>query len=146
MRPARVSFCNDLSEAMNGHEPPTCNLLKSTSQVIDIRWAIYVLVLKKNSIVKIYIGSGTASRGGVAQLFDVDDNALHLSQFDHKKSKLPSGVAEAVRDGFVIVHKGLLAWCSIPTTIDAARVRLLLVAIEAALSFQFWGMRPCDNE
>lgn len=49
-------------------------------------------------------------------------------------------MAAAVRPGYKIVHKGMLVWCLLPSAANIPRLRLLLVAIEATLTFAFWAV------
>lgn len=78
-----------------------------------------------------YTGSGTsASRGVTARLRQYDDGFL-----------LSTWVEDALDNAFVIVHKGLLCWCSVPTAALAPIYRLLFVAMEATFSYVFWAMR-----
>ena len=57
------------------------------------------------------------------------------------KSAIPKYMDQALKEGYTITHKGLLAWCPLPAAVDVARFRLLFVAMEAAFSFHFWAMR-----
>jgi hypothetical protein len=53
---------------------------------------------------------------------------------------------QALKEGYKITHKGLLAWCPLPAAVDVARIRLLFVAMEAAFSFYFWAMQSRDKD
>ena len=89
-------------------------------------------MLEKNGCrPRIYIGSGTsASRGITARLKQYDDGFL-----------ISTWVQEALDNGFIIVHKGLLCWCPIPTAAFVPIYRLLFIAMEATFSYVLWAMR-----
>jgi rubrerythrin len=94
-------------------------------------WAIYLLVLEKpGHRSKIYIGSGTSASGGFAARFGQYDNLLLL----------PLRVEDALNDGYIIVHKGLLYWSPIPRAALVPVYRLLFIALEAGFAYLLWAM------
>lgn len=46
-----------------------------------------------------------------------------------------------LRDGYTIVHKGILCHSLIPSPKKLARVRALYLALEATFTFAFWAMK-----
>jgi hypothetical protein len=96
-----------------------------------------LLVLEKATCrPKIYVGSGTESQYGVS---------VRLSQYDRKNS-LPRYVQQAIDDGYIIVHKGLLCWTAIPPPSLVPKIRLLFFLLEATFAYAFWAMRTTKND
>lgn len=129
---ATITFCAGLLDVLQSPTPPTVQFFKSLPEATLLCWGIYVLVLEKDGCrPRIYIGSGTsASRGVTARLRQYDDGFL-----------LSTWVEDALDNAFVIVHKGLLCWCSIPAAALVPIYRLLFVAMEATFSYVFWAVR-----
>ena len=114
-----VSFAPDLCTVFESPTPPDIDYFKTLPTQSEKRWGIYLLTLEKpDSRSKIYIGSGTAARGGVS---------TRLRQYDNK-STLPTYVRKALEDGYHIVHKGLLCWIEIPTPSMVPALQVLLTA------------------
>ena len=78
----------------------------------------------------VYIGSGTTVlRGFLARFYQYDN-----------LSNLPLRVEDAINDGYIIVHKGLLYWSPIPPAALVPLYRLLFISLEASFAFMFWAM------
>ncbi|KAK5738549.1 carbamoyl-phosphate synthase (glutamine-hydrolyzing) cpa2 [Elasticomyces elasticus] len=123
---ASLSFAPGLLEAVQSATPPSVHWFKSLPTNHSKRWAVYALVLeKRGSVTMIYIGSGTNSNSGVKGRW----------------AELPQYVADALRDGYTIAHKGTLAWCPIPTAANIPRLRLLFLAMETAFAALFWAFK-----
>jgi hypothetical protein len=126
-------FPSGLGAMLKGQTAPTIQWFKSLPTGPTAGFIVYVLVLTKHGCrPKIYIGSGTSARWGGTQRFkDYDRWTL-----------LPSLVKAALEDGYVIAHKGLLAWTpSIPSERLAPKTRLLFLALEATFTYNFWALR-----
>jgi hypothetical protein len=96
------------------------------------RWAIYILVLENVCCrPRIYIGSGTDGGRGIQDRF--------MSYGGGRL--LPAYVENALKKGYTISHYGLLCWSPLPTPGLQPRLRLLILALEAAFSYVFWAMR-----
>lgn len=131
------AFCPGLFNAIQAAGPPPLSFFLGLPSDSVQRWGIYVLVLDKPAAVPlIYIGSGTASKGGVQTRFLEYDRDVHVSRY----------VRNALNNGYTIVHKGLLLWSPIPPVADIPRSRVLFVAIEAAMSFLFWAMKSQNKD
>ena len=65
----------------------------------------------------------------------------HEADLAEARLLLPRLVKSALDNGYTTVHKGLLLWSPIPSAGDIPKLRLLYIAIEAALSFCFWAMQ-----
>lgn len=126
-----LAFAPDLLEALQSDSPPPIAWFKSLPTGSTKRWAVYVLVLEKTgSRPEIYIGSGTDQDHGVR---------VRLRQHDTGKL-VPRFVEQALQDGYTIVHKGLLCWAPIPSAILRYPLRVLIIALEATLTWAFWAM------
>jgi hypothetical protein len=129
---ASLSFCPGLFEVLQCPTPSSLSWFEALPTVLVGTWGIYCLVLKKHGwIPLLYIGSGTAEKEGVKARFGEYDRGVHL----------PKYIEMAPKDGYSIVHKGILVSCSIPSAANIPKIRILLVAIEAAFSFMFWTMK-----
>ena len=130
---ANLSFAPGLFDAINASAPPTVHFFKNLPSHCFKIWAVYVLVFqKKGHTTRIYIGSGTNCAGRVR---------TRWTGYDRRDpSVMPRFVDKAFKDGYKIVHKGLLVWAPMPAAANVPIFRLLFVAMEAALSFVFWAM------
>lgn len=133
---AGLTFAPNLFDTIQAANPPPVSFFRGLSLGIDLDdvrlWAIYVIVLEKPGAQPlVYIGSGTAAKNGVR---------TRLRHYVPGHSLLPTRIPPALAEGYTIGHKGLLAWCPIPSAGDVPRLRLLFIALEAAMSFCFWTM------
>ncbi|KAJ9655835.1 carbamoyl-phosphate synthase (glutamine-hydrolyzing) cpa2 [Neophaeococcomyces mojaviensis] len=133
---ASLVFAPGLFEVIRASTPPTVAYFKSLPTDCTKIWGVYLLVLeKKGCRPKIYVGSGTQFEYGVSSRW---------SQYDHKR-KLPRYVEQALKEGYRIVHKGLLCWTPIPSPTVVPVLRVLFVAIEATFTFVLWAVH-CDTD
>ncbi|KAK5199734.1 Carbamoyl-phosphate synthase [Exophiala xenobiotica] len=139
---ACITFCPGLFEILQSATPPSIEWFKNLPTYDSLGdwflcWAIYALVLQKpGHRDKLYIGSGTSSFDGVV---------VRLNQYDDL-TMLPSRVEAAIDDGYVIVHKGLLCWISLPPPTLVPIYRLLFVALEATFAYMFWAMHATKGD
>lgn len=134
---AGFSFCPGLHDALNSGTPPTVGWFKSLPTAIPRTcWGVYVLVLEKSGSTPIlYFGSGTEKRRG-----------LPIRIADHRGNRLvPIYVGKAREDGYKITHIAPLATCPIPRASMVFPYRVLVVALEGAFSYVFWGMHHRDR-
>lgn len=133
---APLEFCPGLLSSMQASTPPSISFFRQLPDKGRRRWGIYAIVLKKTgSIPKVYIGSSTNSSGGIEKRF-----YSYGKNLTGNNAAVPQMVRKAVADNYEITHKGIIVWQRAPTAGDIPRQRLLLVAIEATLSFYFWTM------
>jgi hypothetical protein len=137
-RLANFTFCPDLFAILRGAEPPSIEwFLSLTTFVPKNVWGIYAIVLKKqNHRDLLYIGSATASKRGVRSRFGEYNSKKHLGK----------NVREALRNGYTIRHKALLAWCPIPRASKIPTYRTVVIALEAVFACYFWAMARCDHD
>lgn len=76
-----------------------------------------------------HIGVATNAKAGVE---------FRFAHYDDK-TVLPSYIEAAFAEGFVIVHKGLLCWITLPSAGAVPTNRLLLYALEATTRLPFLG-------
>ncbi|CVK83197.1 uncharacterized protein FMAN_00743 [Fusarium mangiferae] len=131
---ASLEFAPGLLDVVQSVVPPTIEFFKSLPTAELSQWGVYAIVLKKPGCSpKLYIGSGTSSRG-------VHDRLNQYSQC--RVNMLPVGVKAAFDDGFSITHQGVLCRIPMPTPACAPLNRLLIRALEATFGFLFWAMGP----
>ncbi|RDL36686.1 Clathrin heavy chain [Venustampulla echinocandica] len=125
-------FAPGLLDVVRSPTPPSVAYFKSLPTDVTKHWAVYLLVLEKPGCgPKIYIGSGTGELRGVVTRFYHYDNKTHLPRY----------IQHALDDGYMIVHKGLLCWCPIPTATNRFVVRAIFLAVEAVFSIVLCAMR-----
>lgn len=126
-----IVFCPGLFDILQASTAPTLAQLKSLPTNFSKRWGIYLLTLEKPlCLPKIYIGSGTSAASGVTA-------RLNMYTTGHG---LPKYVVEALNNGYIITHKGLLLWAPIPSAEDVPLLRALFVLLEATFCFVFWAV------
>jgi DNA-directed RNA polymerase subunit RPC12/RpoP len=131
MSSSLVVFAPGLLDVLLSETPPTVAYFMSLPKDIEKRWAVYLLVLTKlNCRPRIYIGSGTAKKRGVA---------LRFYQYDQKIA-LPCSIERTLNEGYTIASKGLLCWAPVPSALIRFPLRALFLAIESVLSLALWAM------
>jgi len=134
---AQIVFAPGLLDVLQCDDPPTVEYFKALPTLSDSKertWGVYLIVLEKADFEDLaYIGSGTQYRGiGLAQrLADYREDDGH---------KLPINVEAAIKAGYSIVHKGVLAQNPTPPAELMLAVRTLLVSIEGTLAALLWTM------
>lgn len=98
---------------------------------------IFSFSKKLNYRPRIYVGSGTDARDGVS---------ARLRRYG-KGGLLGRFVTQALDEGYIIQHKGLLCWTSIPSADIVPILRLLFVPrqLEATFTWFFWAVN-CKTE
>jgi hypothetical protein len=125
-------LCSRSVDVLRAATPPSVAYFKTLPTYVTKCLAVYLLVLEKpSSRPKIYIGSGTHVTRGVRARLHQYDAKTWLSQY----------VKQALDDGYMIMHKGLLCWCPIPAAAKIFPVRALLMVIEAAFATVLWATR-----
>lgn len=120
------TFCPGLFAILKASAPPSIEWFRALSSFPpkDV-WGIYIIVLtKRGHRHLLYTGSATAAARGVRSRFGEYDSHKHLGR----------NVKKALQNGYKIHHKALLAWCSIPKASKIPFYRIVVIALEAALS------------
>lgn len=134
-----LEFCAGLLPVLHASTPPSIDWflgLPSTDST-DKKWGIYIIVLRKpGHRYKLYIGSATAYYRGVRARFE---------EYDNSKT-LPRYVKAALKDGYTIQKKTLLAECPIPEAGNVPVYRVVLLALEAIFACYFWAMSKRDHD
>jgi len=126
-----MQFAPGLLAVLESALPPAIAYLKSLPTDFDDKWAVYVLVAEKPGCrTLLYVGSGTDSDDGVAARLEIYDDG----------TRIPIYVEQALKDGYVIAHRGLLCWMSTPTAGHVPIMRLLCLALEATFLVAFWAV------
>lgn len=132
-----ISFCPGLYEAMTAPTPPSPDFFSGVPSRTEDKysWAVYCIVMQKEGVQDIYIGSGTDSRKGCHPRWRTYDQGLSAPP-----DLLPKMVRLALKSGWKITHKGMMAYSPTPRAGVVPISRLLFVAMEAMFSFYFWTM------
>lgn len=131
-----LTFAPGLLATVQAADPPTLDFFRSLPTVgargYRSMWAVYCLVLvKRDSRCKLYIGCATNTDGGVKQ---------RISQYD-RHDNLPYGVEAAIDEGFTIAHKGLLVQAKRPVPGITLALRAIFLVLETMFSIVFWTMQ-----
>jgi hypothetical protein len=128
---ALVTFAPRLLDIMQSASPPSIDYFKSLPSASLPLWGVYLLVFEKTgSRPKIYIGSGTCQDQGLKR---------RLRNYD-LETIISRNVRQALDDGFVIVHQGLLCSAPIPTAALRFPIRTLILLLEAVFCIVLWAM------
>jgi hypothetical protein len=139
---ASFKFAPGLLDVLKSGTAPTISYFKTLPLHLDKIWAVYVLVLEKvGQRPRIYIGSGTRTNGGVRARMATYDHASREGQFGAFVGGTPLHVDKALKEGFIITHKGLLAWTSIPNVNHQYALRGLFLILECVFTLYFWAMK-----
>lgn len=137
MSGSNLEFATGLLNAIESKVAPSLAFFKglSTCTKEERLWGVYAIVLEKAGCrPKIYVGSGTEVVYGIRRrLHDYDDITA--------TSPISQYVQIALRDGFIITHKGLLCWSSLPGPLTRYQLRALMLILETTFSIVFWGMK-----
>ncbi|KAM0554127.1 hypothetical protein ACHAPJ_006926 [Fusarium lateritium] len=124
-----LRFVDGLLDVLQSQAAPSLSFFKGLPSDFSSRWGIYVLVLEKTDYrPRIYIGSGTAVKGGVMK---------RIGQYRRRETE-PFYVSQALNEGFTVTHCGLLCWSPIPDLTRVASLRGLYLLLEAAFTLWFW--------
>ncbi|KAL2147750.1 hypothetical protein VTI28DRAFT_7102 [Corynascus sepedonium] len=133
MEDSEVVFTPGLADVLQAGAPPSLEYWKSLPADHKGGWAIYVLTLEKaDSKPRIYVGSGTHTRFGVAERWQHYDDKIHLPRY----------VRDSVDEGYSITHKGLLCTSPLPNHLNKLSVRDLFLVMECTISLAIAAMRP----
>ncbi|KAK2014937.1 HSP70-domain-containing protein [Colletotrichum eremochloae] len=139
-----LDYCTALYNAIQSPSPPDVGFFKRLPTSSKGIWGVYALVFKKDDdIPLVYIGSATESQRGVWSRWCNYDRYLNTKK---GQDLIPDNVIRALEDGYRITHRGVLLSCPIPTPANVPRFRLLLVVLEATLSFLFWTMASREKD
>jgi hypothetical protein len=135
---ASFEFAPGLLDVLRSRTAPTISYFKTLPQQFSQRWAVYLLVLgKADCRPRTYIGSGTKADGGVSRRMTTYDKASREILLGRSVCNVPLYVDKALREGFKITHKGLLAWTSIPSVNEQYALRGLFLILDCAFSLYF---------
>lgn len=140
---AAFSFAPGLLSVLRSPVPPTIAWFKTLPSIVgQLLWAVYALVLEKEGCrPRVYIGSGTDSKIGVARRFTAYDRRCLKGQTGRGDNQIPIGVEKALKEGYTITHMGLLIWIPLPPPAYQQALRGLFLDLEALCTFHFWAMR-----
>jgi hypothetical protein len=132
-----LTFAPGLEEVLTSSEAPDPAFFKSLPSPESIEgieddegelWAVYAIVMERDDKCRLYVGSGTDSKSGVA---------IRLTHYRRGHPLLPRLVREAFEEGFDVVSKGLLCWTPLPSVGLRPRVRGRFLLLEALFTMVF---------
>ena len=128
---ANTTFCPELLQILTEINPPTRAFFEELPVAERVARSVYAVVLKKeNSRSKLYIESATAAK------YDLKHR---MGKHDRRKGILSQHTRQALRDGFKIAFKGVLAYMPIPTAANVPKYRAAcLVSSNCALLMKFF--------
>lgn len=120
MQNVKMSYAPGLQAALDGEIPPDVDFFTSLPVPSRNQWGIYAIILEdSNGTPCLYIGSGTATNGGVQGRLRTYTNAqTHVEKHGEvwaptaskpNHAGMPRLVEKAFKNGFRIVHAGMLA-------------------------------------
>jgi len=125
-----LAFAPHLLEVLQSGTPPSDKFFKGLPTNGKYLWGVYFIVMeKKGCLPRIYIDCSTALTGGLYARFGQYGRTHNLSQY----------VKRALAEGFTITHMEILCSCPIRTA-SHLHVKVLILALEAALTAAFWAM------
>jgi hypothetical protein len=102
---------------------------------IEARWAVYTVAMENEGYKGcVYIGSATNLRRSQRTLVKVSQ--LH----QRHEARTPSLFGKLLIR-YLIIYNGVLVSCPTPSIADVPHLCLLVVTMEAMLSFHFWTMK-----
>ena len=142
MLDSQLAFAPGLLDAIQSEEPPPISFFKGlpTCSTDEKLWGVYLLVLEKEGCrPKIYVGSGTEATYGIRRrLHDYDDII--------STSPISQHIQTALKDEFIITHKGMLCWTLLPGPLTRYQLRVFILLAETAFSIVFWSMHSKSND
>lgn len=132
-----IRYCDGLLDILEAADAPPVTWFRALSGDLPRPniWGVYVLVLQKADLFKLYIGSGTSTV----------NNGVRYRILQHQGRRVePHHLAKAKDDGFEQVHCALLATCEVPTPALVPVHRSVIVALEAVFHYIFWPM--CNRQ
>lgn len=133
-----LQFAPGLLKVFQSPTAPTIDYFKTLPLHVEKQWAVYLLVLEKpQERPKIYVGSGTSSASGVKSRMSAYDRRTSTGQY---VNKIPATVDTAMRHGYTITHKCVLAWTALPLPSDRYELRSLFLLLETIFALGFWSM------
>jgi len=134
---ASLTFAPGLLEVVQAAAPPTIAYFKSLPTAPLTGFGVYAIVLeKRGQRSRLYIGSATSASQGLRR---------RMRDYEERE-RTPRFVGDAYAEGFEIAHKGLLCWTPLPGPVAVPVRRLLIVALEAVLTYMFWALKATKGD
>lgn len=133
-----LEFAPGLFDVFQSPTPPTLSFFQSLPLPALRLWAVYVVILfKLGQWPRIYIGSATDSLGSILRRMGEYDRRVRTGK---ASTTIPHHVERSLQEGYTILHKGLLAWTSVPPASRRYLVRCLFLLMETLFTLCFWAM------
>ncbi|MCJ1443047.1 MAG: Protein kinase C-like 1 [Stictis urceolatum] len=133
-----IEFCTGLFDVLQASSPPSIDWFLSLPSAgsPDLVWGVYIMILwKPGHRYILYVGSETLFVGCVRARFR-----------EYNRGELPRYVTEALRNGYTIKKKALLATRPITQAAKLPVYRVVLLALEAIFACYFWAMYKRDHD
>jgi hypothetical protein len=135
----RMCFAEDLEPTLLSNDSPEIDFFKNTPKASSftgsLMFALYNTVMSFPGLPdEVYFGTAahsTTGHTGRMKVYDPD--------YTGDRSFLPSRIRKRLDEGWKIVHVGFVVWMDMPPPEMRPRLRLLMLAIEATLTFAFWA-------
>jgi hypothetical protein len=133
-----LQFAPDLMKTLQPTTAPTLDFFKSLPGYVGKVWAVYALVFEKpGHRPRVYIGSGTNFDLGVSYRFEHYDKRWSEGKY---VCEMPAFVEKCFQDGWLLSHKGLIAWTPMPLASEKRTLRALFLVLETVFALIFWAM------
>jgi hypothetical protein len=135
----RMCFAEDLEPTLLSNDSPEIdfflNTPKASSFTGSLKFALYNTVMSFPGLPdEVYFGTAAHSTSGHTGRMKVYD-----PDYTGDRAFLPSRIRRRLDEGWKIVHVGFVVWMDMPPPEMRPRLRLLMLAIEATLTFAFWA-------
>lgn len=139
---ASFEFAPGLLDVVRSRTAPTISYFKTLPRQFSQRWAVYLLVLEKDGHrPRTYIAS---SDDDVSRRMTTYDTASREIPLGRSVSVVPLYIERALREGFKITHKGLLAWTSMPSVNEQYALRGLVAVLNSLSPGRNIGAKPAN--
>lgn len=128
-----VHYAPGLFEVLTTTKAPPNDFFESTPAASTFKkkkFSVYNVVMKFGLQTEHYFGEAACSDTG---------HRGRMSNYNTGHN-MPHRVALRVSQGWTISHVGFIAWMDLPTFAYIPRLRLLTLAIEATMTYAFWGL------
>ncbi|KAH0005412.1 hypothetical protein KCU78_g12879, partial [Aureobasidium melanogenum] len=129
-----MKFADGFYDTAMAPHPPEASYWLSTPSIYSFndsfKFGAYVGVMRKDGHPdRVYFGAAAhATEGHKARRRNYTEGIL-----------LPVRVKDFIEDGWDLIHIGMVVWMDMPPFNMRPKMRLLILAIEATLTFAFWG-------
>lgn len=126
-----ITLAPQLEDILQSDTPPDPEWFLTLTLPPDSYWVVYAVLLEKDGLYKLCIGSGTNAE------------VRHIGRTPHysdkKHTKLPRFVRLAYDDGYEMLNLGALCWAPKPPPHQVPRARLRFLGLEGTFTNLFFS-------